>query len=412
MIVEVLAVGTELLLGQIVNGNAATIGSALADQGLDAHFQVVVGDNLDRVVSAIRIAIERADALIITGGIGPTGDDLTREAVGAALGLEMKFSDTYAALLKERFEQWGREMPVSNLRQAEYPDGSVMLPNPKGTAPGLALQHGGKLIFLLPGVPMEMVYLLEAEVMPRLRQAVGAEAVVFSRILRSWGRSESQVGEMLDDLFTASTNPSIAFLAAAGEIKIRITAKAKTVGDAEELVAPIEAEVRSRLHPSIFATDDETIEQLIHRQLLSRGWTIGTAESATGGLVAARLTALPGASAFYRGSIITYAPDLKSSLLGVTDLTGGVVSEPTALAMANGARSSLNVDVAVAVTGSAGPEPLEQPVGTMAMAVATPEGARSRTVKFPGDRERVRVYSTTTALHLVRLALSGEWWTS
>jgi nicotinamide-nucleotide amidase len=412
VIVEVLAVGTELLLGQIVNGNAATIGSALADQGLDAHFQVVVGDNLDRVVSAIRIALERADALIITGGIGPTGDDLTREAVCAALGLEMKFSDAYAGLLKERFEQWGREMPVSNLRQAEYPDGSVMLPNPKGTAPGLALQHGGKPIFLLPGVPMEMVYLLEAEVMPRLREAAGAEAVVFSRILRSWGRSESQVGEMLDDIFTTSANPSIAFLAAAGEIKIRITAKAKTVGDAEELVAPIEAEVRSRLHPSIFATDDETIEQIIHRQLLSRGWTIGTAESATGGLVAARLTALPGASASYRGSIITYAPDLKSSLLGVTDLSGGVVSEATALAMANGARNSMNVDVAVAVTGSAGPEPLEQPVGTMAMAVATPEGARSRTVKFPGDRERIRVYSTTTALHLVRLALSGEWWNS
>ncbi len=203
-------------------------------------------------------------------------------------------------------------MPASNLRQAEYPDGAVMLPNPKGTAPGLALQHGGKPIFLLPGVPMEMVYLLEAEVMPRLREAAGAEAVVFSRILRSWGRSESQVGEMLDDLFTTSTNPSIAFLASAGEIKVRITAKAKTVGDAEELVAPIEAEVRSRLHPSIFATDDETIEQIIQGQLLSRGWTIGTAESATGGLVAARLTALPGASAFYRGSIVTYAPDLKS----------------------------------------------------------------------------------------------------
>jgi nicotinamide-nucleotide amidase len=412
MIVEVLAVGTELLLGQIVNGNAAKIGTALADHGFDAHFQVVVGDNLDRVVSAIRTATERADAVIITGGIGPTRDDLTREAVCAALGLEMKFSDTYAEFLKERFSRWGREMLVSNLRQAEYPDGAEMLPNPKGTAPGLALQHDGKLIFLLPGVPMEMIYLLGVEVMPRLGRAAGVDAVVFSRILRSWGRSESQIGEMLDDLFIGSTNPSIAFLASAGEIKVRITAKAGTISEAEELVAPIEAEVRSRLHPSIFAADGETIEQVIQTQLLARGWTIGTAESATGGLVAARLTSMPGASAFYRGSVITYAPDLKGSLLGIADLSDGLVSETTALAMADGARKTLNVDVAVAVVGSAGPEPLEQPVGTMMMAVATPEGARARIVKFPGDRERVRVYSVTTALHLVRLALTGEWWSS
>jgi nicotinamide-nucleotide amidase len=412
MIVEVLAVGTELLLGQIVNGNAAKIGTALADHGFDAHFQVVVGDNLDRVVSAIHTALGRADALVITGGIGPTRDDLTREAVCAALGLEMKFSDTYAEFLKERFVRWGRDMPASNLRQAEYPDGAEQLPNPKGTAPGLVLDHEGKLIFLLPGVPMEMTYLLEAEVMPRLGRAAGVDAVVFSRILRSWGRSESQIGEMLDDLFTGNTNPSIAFLASAGEIKVRITAKAKTIAEAEELVAPIEAEVRSRLHPSVFATDNETIEQVIQTQLLSRGWTIGTAESATGGLVAARLTSIPGASAFYRGSVVTYAPDLKTSLLGVGDLSAGLVSETTALAMAEGALKTLNVDVAVAVAGSAGPEPLEQPVGTMVMAVATPEGSRSRTVKFPGDRERVRVYSATTALHLVRLAVTGEWWTS
>ena len=412
MIVEVLAVGTELLLGQIVNGNAAKIGTVLADHGFDAHFQVVVGDNLDRVAAAIRTATGRADAVIITGGIGPTQDDITREAMCAALGLEMMFSDSYAEFLKERFMSWGREMPASNLRQAEYPTGADLLPNPKGTAPGLALTHEGKLLFLLPGVPTEMSHLLEFEVMPRLRQAAGVEAVVFSRILRSWGRTESQIGEMLEDLFTATTNPSIAFLASAGEIKVRITAKARTIGEAEELVAPIEAEVRSRLHPSVFAMDGQTIEQVIKSQLVARGWTIGSAESATGGLVAARLTATPGASAFYRGSLITYAPDLKASLLGVEDLSPGSVSEPTALAMADGARRALKVDVAVSVVGSAGPEPLEQPVGTVVMAVATPEDARARTVKFPGDRERIRVYSATTALHLIRLAVTGEWWSS
>lgn len=412
MIVEVLCVGTELLLGQIVNGNAAVIGSALAERGFDAHYQGVVGDNLDRVASSIRLALGRADAVIITGGIGPTQDDLTREAICAALGLPMLFSETYAELLRERFTTWGRDMPASNLRQAEYPQGADLLPNPKGTAPGLALEHVGKLIFVLPGVPEEMSNLLETEVLPRLFRAGGAEGVVLSRMLRSWGRSESQVGELLDHLYRASTNPSIAFLASAGEIKVRITAKASSVEEAERMIAPIEAEVRERLHPSVFGSDGETIEMVIQRLLTTRGWTIGTAESATGGLVAARLTAVPGASSYYRGSVITYASDLKQSMLALGDISAGVVNEQTVLAMASGARVKLGVDVAVAVGGSAGPDPLEQPVGTMVFAVETPEGSRARTVRFPGDRERVRTYSTTSALHLVRLAVAGEWWTS
>lgn len=410
MIVEVLCVGTELLLGQIVNGNAAFIGSALAERGFDAHYQVVVGDNLERVASSIRLALGRADAVIITGGIGPTQDDLTREAVCAALGLPMLFSETYAELLRDRFAKWGREMPASNLRQAEYPEGADLLPNPKGTAPGLALEHIGKPIFVLPGVPEEMSDLLESDVLPRLTTAEGVEAVVLSRILRSWGRSESQVGEMLDDLYSASINPSIAFLASAGEIKIRVTAKAPTVAEAEKLIAPIEARVRERLHPSVFGSDGETIEIVIQRLLTTRGWTIGTAESATGGLVAARLTAIPGASSFYRGSVVAYASDLKESMLAVGNISAGVVNEQTVLAMASGARMKLGVDVAVAVGGSAGPEPLEQPVGTMVFAVETPEGSHARTVRFPGDRERVRTYSATAALHLVRLAVAGEWW--
>ncbi|HSL26587.1 MAG TPA: competence/damage-inducible protein A [Acidimicrobiia bacterium] len=412
MIVEVLAVGTELLLGQIVNGNAATIGIALADSGFDAHYQTVVGDNLKRIVAAVRIAVERSDALIITGGIGPTQDDLTREAICAAFDLPMRSSETYAVFLRERFARWGRDMPASNLRQAEYPEGAEMLPNPKGTAPGLVLERDGKLIFVLPGVPEEMVNLLATEVLPRLRQAAGVEAVVRSRVLRSWGRSESQVAEMLDDLFTDRTNPSIAFLASGGEIKVRITAKAATVLDAEEMIAPVEAAVRERLHPSIFSVDGQTIEQVVQELVQSRNWTIGTAESATGGMVAARLTAIPGASAFYRGSVITYAADLKHSLLDVSDLSAGLVSEPTVLAMAQGARKRLEVDVAVAVAGSAGPEPLEQPVGTMVFAVVTPERSQARTIRYPGDRERVRTYATTGALHLVRLAVAGEWWSA
>ncbi|HEX7100520.1 MAG TPA: competence/damage-inducible protein A [Acidimicrobiia bacterium] len=408
MIVEVVAVGTELLLGQIVNGNAAFIGAALAEHGFDAHHQQVVGDNLGRVADAIRTALSRADAVIITGGLGPTRDDLTREAICAATGRKMLHSESYERALEERFARLGREIPVSNFRQADYPEGSEMLANPKGTAPGIALEHGGKWIFAVPGVPEEMEYLLVQEVLPRLRHAAGLEEVLISRVLRTWGRPESWVGERLDDLFE-STNPSIAFLASGGEIKVRITAKAETEADALAAIAPVEEEVRKRLGSAVFGVDSETIETVLFALLEGRSWTIGSAESMTAGLVAARLTALPGSSRFFRGGIVAYTEDLKQELLDV-DVSHGVVTESVAVQMAEGARSRLKVDVAIAVTGSAGPEPMEQPPGTVVIGVATPEDAAARTLTFAGDRERVRTYSTTAALQLARLAISGVWW--
>ena len=207
MIVEVIAVGTELLLGQIVNSNAAFIGRALADSGLDAHIQVTVGDNIDRVASTIRQALERADAMIITGGIGPTQDDLTREAICAATGREMWFSEDYAAELRRRFASSGRVMPENNLRQAEYPAGATLLPNPKGSAPGIRLDHGGRLIYAVPGVPAEMELLVQSEVIPDLRLAAGIDEVLESRVLRTWGMSESQVAELLDDLYQGHHQP-------------------------------------------------------------------------------------------------------------------------------------------------------------------------------------------------------------
>jgi nicotinamide-nucleotide amidase len=216
--------------------------------------------------------------------------------------------------------------------------------------------------------------------------------------------SEAKVGEELQEIFDRSENPTIAFLASAGEIKIRITALAQSDAEARAIIAPIEREVRDRIGDRIFGADDETIERVIRRELEQRGWTIGTAESATGGLVGRRLTSLPGASETFRGSVVAYASDLKSSILGVADATlddHGVVSEATAQEMANGARSVLGVDVAVAVTGSAGPEPLEQPVGTMIVAVSTPNSSTVTTLHLPGDRERVRTYTATAALHLV-----------
>jgi nicotinamide-nucleotide amidase len=408
LIVEVIAVGTELLFGQIINTNTATIGAALAERGLDAHFQQTVGDNLERIASSISTALDRADAVILTGGIGPTQDDITREAVCAATGLPMVFNDEYAERLREWWAGRGKTMPKSNLRQAYHPEGAELMMNPRGTAPGLAISHGGKLIFCVPGVPAEMEFLLANDVIPRLVAASGEEKVIVSRLIRTWGRSESDVAETLDDLFEGA-NPSIAFLASASEIKVRITAKADSTVEALTLIEPVETEVRSRLGNTVFGTDDETIERVLLDLLSDLGYTIGTAESMTGGLVAARLTDLPGSSAVVRGGLVAYTNELKQRLLGVEDISS-VVDAATAVEMATGAQSLLDVDVAVAVTGSAGPDPLEKPPGTVVIAVATPEDARAKELRYSGDRERIRAYGTTAALQLARLALIGSWW--
>lgn len=409
MIVEIVAVGTELLLGQIDNTNASQIGAALAERGLDAHFQQVVGDNHSRLVSAIQTAIARADAVIITGGIGPTQDDITREALCAATGLPMSFSEEYAEHLRDWWRRRGREMPVSNLQQAEHPTGAELLPNPKGTAPGLALEHEDTLLFCVPGVPAEMELLLHDHVIPRLAAAAGDEEVLKSRLLRTWGRSESDVADLLDDIYRSSVNPSLAFLASGGEIKIRISAKAGDAQEAKALIAPMEAEVRTRLGSAVFGADDETIERVLMKLLDDLGYSIATAESMTGGLVAAALTSLPGSSRHFKGGLVAYDPELKKSLLGVKDIEA-VVDIETAEQMAIGGRDLLGADVAVSITGSAGPEALERPAGTMVIGVSTPDHTQAREMRMVGDRERVRTYGVTAALQLTRLALLGKWW--
>jgi len=412
MIVEVLAVGTELLLGHTINTNAAAIGTKLADAGLDLQYSSVVGDDHVRMVAAIKLALSRADAIIITGGLGPTQDDITREAISAATGRPLLFSEEYAADLKQWWESRGREMPLSNLKQAEYPEGATVLDNPKGTAPVLRLEADGVWIFALPGIPAELEALMDLYVVPFLGEQSGA-GVVVSRVIRTYGESESRVGEMLADLYEEGANPSMAFLATAAEIKIRLTAHAASTEAAEELIAPLEAAVKSRMGRLVFGTDSETIEEIVLGLARDNGWTIATAESATGGMVATRLTQVPGASQVFRGAIVAYHEDVKRMNLGVSaDLmeTHGVVSEPVAIAMADGAAEVLGADVAISVTGSAGPDPQERSVGTMVIAVHTPEKTMARTLRLPGDRERVRTYTTTGALHLARLAMSGEWW--
>ncbi len=409
MNVETLAIGTELLLGQIVNTNASNIAAKLADSGLTHLGQSVVGDNEARIERAVLDASSRADALIVTGGIGPTQDDITREAVASAAGVPLEFDSMYAEEMRERSVALGREFPESNLHQAYRPEGAVVIDNHKGSAPGFRVKVGDCWVICLPGVPAEMLVMMDDSVMPFLVSLPGSGGgVVVSRMIRSWGMSEARVGEVLDDLFRTYDNPTVAFLASAGEIKIRLTAAASSEPAALALIAPLEEKVRSRLGDHVFGADEETIEKVIHHKLLDMGWTIGSAESATGGLIARRLTMLGGTSATFRGSVVAYARDLKVGILGVDPSIiddHGVVSEETAAAMARGACDVLGVDVSVAVTGSAGPEPLEQPVGTMIVAVATPTTELVKTYIMPGDRERIRAYTATAALHLVRSAL-------
>jgi len=407
VIIEVVAVGTELLLGQIVNSNAAYIGAAIAARGHDAHYQQVVGDNLDRLTGSLQLAMSRSDAVIITGGIGPTQDDLTREALCAATGREMVESEEYAEHLRRWFEARGRTMSPSNLRQAQHPEGAELLPNPRGTAPGLYLEHDGVKVFCVPGVPAEMEHLIDREVMPRLDDH--GETVLMSRLVRLWGRPESEVAELLNDLYVGSTNPSIAFLAGSGEIKVRITVKAADAATARALIEPMEKEIRSRLGDAVFGADDETAEKIVLDMLRARGWTIATAESMTAGLVAASLTAAPGASDTVRGGVVTYWSESKGELLGVSDITR-VVDATTAAEMAEGARRLFGAEVAVSVTGEAGPEPAEKPVGTVFIGVSTPERTGVREMRMPGDRERIRSFAVTSAIHLTRLAVSGKWW--
>jgi nicotinamide-nucleotide amidase len=357
----------------------------------------VVGDNLDRIVSALRAAIERSGAVVITGGIGPTQDDITREAMCAVAGVEMVFDDEFAVALRRRWEERGLEMPESNLRQAEHPAGSVLIPNPKGTAPGLRLRVDGAWLFALPGVPQEMIPML----------------VLVSRVIRTYGLPESRVSEMLADLFDEASNPTMAFLASAGEIKVRLTARASDESAAAAILDPMEAAVCERLGHRVFAIGGGSIESIVLEAVRERGWTIGTAESATGGLVAGRLTSVPGASSAFVGSMVAYTPGAKGHLLGVAaDAIGehGLVSEEIAIAMAEGGAKRLPADVVIAVTGSAGPEPLEAPVGTMVVAVRTPEGTRARTLRMPPDRERARTLGATAALQMARLAVTGAWW--
>jgi nicotinamide-nucleotide amidase len=405
---DVLAVGTELLLGQITDTNSAYIGEQLALSGIDSLRQVKVGDNLARIVDELRLALSRADAVIVCGGLGPTHDDITREAIAEVMGAELVLDDEVADRIREMFASRGRRMPENNLRQAMVPVGATVIPQTRGTAPGLVCPVGDKVVYATPGVPHELYEMLERAVLPDLRRRSGEAAVIASRVLRTWGESESGLNERLAPLIERldrSGTPTLAFLASGWEgLKIRLTAKAPTAAEAGELLAGAESEIRTELGVLVFGSDDDTMESVVLQLLRERELSLGLAESVTGGLVAARLTAVPGASDVLRGSVVSYATEVKGSVLGVPP--GPVVSVDAAVAMAEGARRVLGADVGLALTGVAGPTEQDgQPVGTLHVGLALGEAVETASLRLPGQREQMRQFSVISSLDLLRRRL-------
>jgi len=419
---EVVAIGTELLLGQITDTNSSWIGEQLALVGIDSFFQTKVGDNLDRVVAAISQALDRSDAVICCGGLGPTQDDLTREAIAKLMGVPLETDPAMEEKIAAMFGGRSRRMPMNNLRQAQRPVGSTFIAQQPGTAPGLVcpLQWPGpdgaaqpKVVYAVPGVPWEMKEMISGTVLPDLQERAGITAVIASRTLRTWGESESGLAETLAariDELDAAGNPTLAFLASGMEgLKVRITAKGATAAEVDQLLAAEELVLRELLGALVFGIDDDTMESVVLAMLVERGLTLGVAESLTGGMIGSRLCAVPGASAAFRGSIVSYAADVKFNLLDVPE--GPVISEAAALAMATGAREVLKADVGIAATGVAGPDPAEgHEAGTVCIAVVIgdpDDGGVTATaqLRLPGRRNQIREFTVITLLGLLRREL-------
>jgi nicotinamide-nucleotide amidase len=403
---DVLAIGTELLLGQIVDTNSSWIGEQLAAVGIDTMEHRKVGDNLARMVASMREMLEHADAVVVCGGIGPTQDDVTRDAIAEVLGVELERREELVEHIASLFGTRGRDMPQNNLRQADVPKGADVIPNPIGTAPGIRAEVDGKVIYAVPGVPYEMQLMVKDHVLPDLLARSGEAAVIVSRSLKTWGTSESGLAETIADEVDTQVNPTIAFLARGIEgIVVRLTAKAATAQDAWALIEPVEARLRDILGDLVFAVDDETMEHAVLTRLEARGWTLGVAESLTGGLIGARIANVPGASRTFQGSIASYATAVKRSVLGVT--AEQVVSQESAEQMAVGAQRVLGADVGIAATGVAGPDEQDgQPVGTVWFAIALPGvPVEAVSTRLPGDRERIRQFSTISLLNILRMRL-------
>ena len=406
----VVAVGDELLLGDIVNGNAAWLGERLAAAGAPVVHSAMVGDDAERIAEAVRRALADADVVVVTGGLGPTSDDLTRDAVAAVAGVPLERWPELERGLRERFAAYRYDMPETVLRQADVPRGARPLPNPVGTAPGLRLELGEQLLFALPGPPHELAAVATGSVLAEVADRSGT--VSLTRTLHCAGAGESSVAEIVERILTVPPGVDLAYLAGGAVVRVRLTTVAATEAEADRVLAPLVGQLVEALGDLVFGRDGDTLPGVVLARLRAAGATVAVAESLTGGLLGAALTELPGSSAAFRGGLQVYATDLKSRLAGVPPAVlseHGAVSMQTAEALAAGVRERLEATWGVGVTGVAGPDEQEgHPAGTVHVAVAGPEGVRSSAVRLPGDRTRVRLLAVTTALDLLRRQLPPE----
>ena len=415
MRVEIVAVGTELLLGQIPDTNSQWLGEQLAAHGIASQFHQHVGDNHERILLAFRTALARSDAVIVCGGLGPTQDDITRAALAEVMNVPLERDEEIVEKIRAMFGARGRAMPENNLLQADVPRGATIIPQTRGTAPGLICAVGQKVVYAVPGVPYEMSDMFERAILPDLvaRQiAAGTTSVITSRVLRTWGASESALAEAVAPRFeelVGDDRVTIAFLASGIEgIKVRLTARGDDAAHATSLLVNEELVVRALIEENlgdiIFGVDDETMEDVVAAQLLERSLTLAVAESVTGGLIASRLVGVAGASQWFRGGVVSYASEVKFDLLGVP--VGPVVSADAAEVMASGVRTLLKADVGLSVTGVAGPEEQDgQPPGTVFVGLSLGDTVQHAALRLPGDRPRVRAYSAISALDVLRRAL-------
>ena len=407
---ELIAVGTELLLGSIANTDAQMISRELSALGINVYYHTVVGDNPDRVKAAVEIAKGRADLILTTGGLGPTCDDLTKNALAAAFGKELVFDEGSAGRIRAYFDKVGRPMTDNNLQQAYLPEGCTVLENDWGTAPGCAFQAEGITVVMLPGPPRECAAMLKHRVAPYLASL--SDGAIVSRTLKLFGIGESSMESRLRDRMNAMQNPTLAPYAKEGECELRITAKADTEAAARAMLDPVEADLRKEFGDLIYGVDVNSLEERVSQLLREKGLTLSAAESCTGGLVAKRMTDLAGASEVFRGGVVSYTNEVKRDVLGVPqELLDqyGAVSAPVAVAMAAGARRVTGSGLAVSVTGVAGPDPDDRgnPVGLVYLALT--DGARTwvQENRAGGTRGRVRTMAAHTALDLVRRYLTG-----
>ncbi len=408
---EILAVGSELLSPLRSDTNALQLTVRLREIGIEVVARVTVADDLALLESAFRSALSRAEVVIATGGLGPTEDDLTREALAAAVGRPIHRDPGLLAALKERFAHFGREMAPVNEKQADLIEGARSLPNPKGSAPGQTLEVGGRLVFVLPGPPGEMQAMFEASVLPQLRQRAGPR-LMRTRVLKIASLGESEVEQQVAPLYTTFQNPRTTILGAPGQVELHLTAEGASEEEVEQRIEALATGLRTRLAGRIFSEDGRELHQVVAGLLAERGLTLALAESCTGGLLAARLSEVPGSSAFLERGYVTYSNRSKIDLLGVDPLVienQGAVSEEVARAMAAGARRAAGSDLGLAITGIAGPTGAtpDKPLGLVFVALSGALGDRLRRLRFPGGRERVRFQACQAALEMLRRGLLG-----